>query len=1334
MRISFGSFMQPIVSMTIPLCNKRRPFSHCIHIADPSLSMFLNKKTVHNNYMPQYPRSVQPSAYLMSSTRCYSPCLQSTRIKRPQLSGIRDSRWFVILTLSQKHKSSPTFFQIIWFVALISYSLMLTCAIASTGDQSPSPSMLNEPFIDLFSQEQTRGHCVDSNGTLHALFTSWLEHSTCKCTCYPTARMAVSVCDGCVVVTPSPTSVATQLKINQVKPNEINRNQLVGSETEQQTVTTKRRSCLYTLTGVWYHHSEIWMSAKMPCVKCQQSLPPGPCCETICRGKALQNLSTNFINCLQPKTGLLHSHGEFITVSGSCVDQKCHCVNGRWNCLDYCTPLAQMPCQPRSVVIWDPFCCPRCPGTSECTIRTDNVHIDPTKSTRSIAELDSAPVSNSEDGDTNSITSESEGALPETTRTTVVNNVGPKSSTMTLKAASTPRTQLSQLPLVFTAMPGSEVALKEGHCFCLNATVLCPRPGRQIWHDDDCYYVDGHESTYYPPKSHWVPNGDTCTECRCVQNRMYLCAPRTCNKLFLCPAGQQPLRQPGECCPSFCGIRQKTDDVPPVLTEAQTWDATAEERPASLGQPSTKGNPTQLKVISNKSENRKATIKISTGCAPLGGTDQQQTDQLFPSGSRLVLFRPCRSLLCICAQDEKWVCTDYCPPCIQSVESIERLSRVPRPPMGGGCCPVCAENPTGILVRADSKATDFGQMRDRLGSNGVESMDYGQFAPFNGRTYDGLLYTNADRRADGSRRYDSHSNDRSYQSGAAAAAAVMVATEDHIRSSLKIYVMIATVVLFCLLGLPMAVFITWYVVNRKRKRRRQQYKVRLHQRKRQHLEAMVMAVRQRPPFAPMTETHGGAHLMSSTSTPNTDSSSPMSRIMMQQAANSAAQSYRYTPTTNEVVNEYERSNEEQTNHPTNLQEVALQLRRCDRSGLADYYLRRNHRTNETKSVPSSPVASVVANARPRRVKSSLKSPKPPLMALCKQEGKRVMKPRTSSQHWTDSAQASLPITPVAAAITPSELSSKDVMAVRRTASNVSTRQLDISRQRNLKTLTRASTWLAGARAPYQMFRCFTRASTTKRVELQSENEFTPNKNVKLTRIQKTPVAFENGEFPIFNGNGIKVDPLDNSHYLNDPFTSSFIADAAEHWVRHQNLTSATRPDTSQKQTEVSRKTAVEADRDTTVRHHFVHAHRSRGVAEYHSPSTISKNGIDWKPDAKKRPMSKSPETDNTSMTDSQTPLLETKKVLTQDELSNIESLMCVNSLEIRNEELPQNKTAYVSSAVEDSTKCYETCYTWPRMRHEDHGRPTNVVYNKYPLSPTNSFVTLTHATPKRDGA
>ncbi|KAF8566557.1 hypothetical protein P879_08314 [Paragonimus westermani] len=308
MRTASGSSIQPIAPLTVPLYNKRLPSNRCIHKAQSSLSMLSNKKTRHNNYMSQHPRSVQPSAYLLSPTHCYSPCLQPTRVKRPQLSSIRESCWFLILTLSRMRKSSPTFFQIIWLVALISCSLMLTCAIATTGDQSSSPSISNEPFIDLFTQEQTRGHCVDSNGTLHALFTSWLEHSTCKCTCYPTARMAVSVCDGCVVVTPSPTSAGTRWKTSQLKPNEINRNQLVESEAEQQTVTTKRKSCLYTLTGVWYHHSEIWMSAKMPCVKCrcedgtirctgephhcpplclpgQQSLPPGPCCETVCRGK-----------------------------------------------------------------------------------------------------------------------------------------------------------------------------------------------------------------------------------------------------------------------------------------------------------------------------------------------------------------------------------------------------------------------------------------------------------------------------------------------------------------------------------------------------------------------------------------------------------------------------------------------------------------------------------------------------------------------------------------------------------------------------------------------------------------------------------------------------------------------------------------------------------------------------------------------------------------------------------------------------------------------------------------------------------------------------------------
>ncbi|VEL24792.1 unnamed protein product [Protopolystoma xenopodis] len=55
-------------------------------------------------------------------------------------------------------------------------------------------------------------------------------------------------------------------------------------------------------------------------------------------------------------------HSETVLIPGVCVDRQCQCVDGVWHCFDYCTPLDQLPCAAVNVVVWDPFCCPRCMG------------------------------------------------------------------------------------------------------------------------------------------------------------------------------------------------------------------------------------------------------------------------------------------------------------------------------------------------------------------------------------------------------------------------------------------------------------------------------------------------------------------------------------------------------------------------------------------------------------------------------------------------------------------------------------------------------------------------------------------------------------------------------------------------------------------------------------------------------------------------------------------------------------------------------------------------------------------------------------------------------------
>ncbi|VEL15112.1 unnamed protein product [Protopolystoma xenopodis] len=113
--------------------------------------------------------------------------------------------------------------------------------------------------------------------------------------------------------------------------------------------------------------------------------------------------------------------------------------------------------------------------------------------------------------------------------------------------------------------------------------------GRAIWHEGDCFYASGLRRTgrlphssqksgtlaateivgvpgaFYAPGSRWVEVNDACTECVCLGNRSYTCAPRLCTRLFLCPSGLVPTALAGDCCPSLCTrprLRERTRFLP----------------------------------------------------------------------------------------------------------------------------------------------------------------------------------------------------------------------------------------------------------------------------------------------------------------------------------------------------------------------------------------------------------------------------------------------------------------------------------------------------------------------------------------------------------------------------------------------------------------------------------------------------------------------------------------------------------------------------------------------------------------------------------------------------
>ncbi|VDP66921.1 unnamed protein product [Echinostoma caproni] len=117
---------------------------------------------------------------------------------------------------------------------ILSYGMTVTQANQLASGNGPISQDSNmtpvNPSADpgSFWSEQIKAHCLDSNGTMHGLFSTWTEYPDCHCTCYPNARLAVSVCDGCVVGG----SRAGQIKTDERKPiarsgDRVGRGQLV---------------------------------------------------------------------------------------------------------------------------------------------------------------------------------------------------------------------------------------------------------------------------------------------------------------------------------------------------------------------------------------------------------------------------------------------------------------------------------------------------------------------------------------------------------------------------------------------------------------------------------------------------------------------------------------------------------------------------------------------------------------------------------------------------------------------------------------------------------------------------------------------------------------------------------------------------------------------------------------------------------------------------------------------------------------------------------------------------------------------------------------------------
>ncbi|CAH8448046.1 unnamed protein product [Schistosoma curassoni] len=544
--------------------------------------------------------------------------------------------------------------------------------------------------------------------------------------------------------------------------------------------TGSNRPCYYAVTNTYYQHKDIWMSAEVPCVKCkcqhgnvhcvgephqcpsvclpgQYSQPAGPCCHTICKGTVSKDITFEFASCLKIGVDTLHSHGEMITLTGICVDQKCQCVNGRWNCFDYCTPLSELSCPSDEMIIWDPFCCPRCRGDQTCSVNIDMKNWLSNPNEKTIDTFKRLDLNSTEWSQ--SLNNQQEKLLFEP-----ITNINSKVNTE-----------------IITIQPGQQIVLEQGHCFCLNASIYCPRPGRLIWHEDDCFYMDGQEITYHAVGTRWIPSFDHCTECICEINRTYRCKRQSCQQLFLCPPEQIPMASEDECCPSYCALPSQKNREKPNSFKQDI------QKNDELNTDSVKQQNKMIQILMNETIPQKPSSSLTprnTGCSSLIDNENIiQYPDVFPFGSRLLLFRTCRSLLCICAKDNRWVCTDHCPPCEQSVESIENLRHILLPPRDK-CCERCNEKTNTIHITK------------QLSQNELKSQEK-IFIQANNQTNPHYL-----------------NNEQAN-----------ISTEMRLKLTLKMYILIFSIILICIFGLPISILIGCYLMkSRYDHRHRHQYK------------------------------------------------------------------------------------------------------------------------------------------------------------------------------------------------------------------------------------------------------------------------------------------------------------------------------------------------------------------------------------------------------------------------------------------------------------------------------------------------------------------------------
>ncbi|KER25176.1 hypothetical protein T265_07336 [Opisthorchis viverrini] len=525
-------------------------------------------------------------------------------------------------------------------------------------------------------------------------------------------------------------------------------------------------------------------------------------------------------------------------------------------------------------------------------------------------------------------------------------------------------------------------------------------------------------------------------------------------------------------------------------------------------------------------------------------------------------------------------------------------------------------------------------------------------------------------------------------------------TNEQLKRTLKIYVLVASSIMLCILGFPMALFIAWFIISRRRRRRRRlrQYEARLKRRKQLHSGLNPAIIPQLKSKIHRNKTESRYVFPDSSASPQTSSSPPMSPVDLQA---SRILSYSCKSTLQDTEDSMQTSEEDIGANKAGDDEKCVVTESTKKEEFDIPPI--GTPSMGTKSVPSSPI---LFTGKPRRVKSALKSTKT-LADTCSGESKRAVVPIQNTHYQTiDCGLFAPPLTVNNAKIADSDNKS----TVRRTASNILTR-VPVATHRQVK-LTRASTWLTGARTASLQLNCLPLLPSKLR-DTQQLTGHSLGTDASLDKRRKSS-SLDESDSAIEHSTAHGWSPKAPSEIRTEPIKTELQTDTQPNTIRtfancSKNMSEEQQPD------------------QRLVKHHFAQAHRPTSIA---TRPAVRTSGFGRAPAQIQQEEPVSPETDNTSITDSQTPVMEKPLI---SETSPVQCMSPATETVYRAPS-PMDFPQFASSeelidmdVVSSKPKqLMESSSTWPRSRYSETEETFKTIKSTMPSTSTftTDFISL----------